>query len=650
MSKKTEDFIRVAAVSPDIHIGNVGGNLEEITKAYEKYSAQADVLVTPELSLTGYTCADLFTNRRLLETSREGIETLAELTDKYGAKGTLLVVGAPVEVDSELFNCGVCLHDGKIAAIIPKTYLPNYGEFYEKRWFSAGQINHKKIYFSERFPEVPFGNDVLLWLPQFEVKIGVEICEDAWAPVSPGRMMAINGAEVILNLSASNEVIGKENYRRTLLAETSASSICSYVYASAGRQESTSDVVFSGHKLVYEKGRLLAETKPFEEKDILCDINLTKLHHDRLANKSFADCRGNFGNREYICVVCEKEPVEKTEILAKISITPFVPKKNVLERCQSIFNMQVAGLMRRIETTGCKHIVVGVSGGLDSTLALLVSAQAVKNLGLPSETVIGITMPGFGTTSRTKGNAVKLMEMLGCDVREISIADSVRQHFKDIDHDETVQDITYENCQARERTQILMDVANKENGFVVGTGDLSELALGWCTYNGDHMSMYGVNTSIPKTLVRTLVDEVGHDMDSNGFAGMKTVIEDIIDTPVSPELLPPNPDGTIAQKTEDTVGSYILHDFFMYYTLRYGMSPEQIEKLCMAAIQVDETYHFSREEVRRWLKVFYTRFFRQQFKRNCMPDGVKVGTVSVSPRGDLRLPSEIEIAEFVEGL
>ncbi len=650
MSKRTEDFIRVAAVSPDIHIGNVGGNLEEITKAYKKYSTQADVLVTPELSLTGYTCADLFTNRRLLETSREGIETLAELTGKYGAKGTLLVVGAPVEVDSELFNCGVCLHDGRIVAIIPKTYLPNYGEFYEKRWFSAGQINQKKICFSEKFPEVPFGNNILLWLPQIEVKIGVEICEDAWAPVSPGRMMAVNGAEVILNLSASNEVIGKEAYRRTLFAEASASSICAYVYASAGRQESTSDVVFSGHKLVYEKGRLLAETKPFEEKDILCDINLTKLRHDRLANKSFADCRGNFGNREYICVVCKKEPVEKTEILAKISITPFVPKKNVLERCQSIFNMQVAGLMRRIETTGCKHIVVGVSGGLDSTLALLVSAQAVKNLGLPSEMVIGITMPGFGTTSRTKGNAVKLMELLGCDVREISIANSVRQHFKDIGHDETVQDITYENCQARERTQILMDVANKENGFVVGTGDLSELALGWCTYNGDHMSMYGVNTSIPKTLVRTLVDEVGHDMDSNGFAGMKTVIEDIIDTPVSPELLPPNPDGTIAQKTEDTVGSYILHDFFMYYTLRYGMSPEQIEKLCMAAIQVDETYHFGREEVRRWLKVFYTRFFRQQFKRNCMPDGVKVGTVSVSPRGDLRLPSEIEIAEFVKGL
>ncbi len=650
MSAKTEDFIRVAAVSPDIHIGNVGGNLEEITKTYEKYCMQADVLVTPELSLTGYTCADLFTNRRLLETSRAGMETLAELTGKYGAKGALLVVGAPVEAEGELFNCGVCLHDGRIVAIIPKTYLPNYGEFYEKRWFSAGQINQREIYFSGKFPKVPFGNNILLWLPEFDVKIGVEICEDAWAPISPGRLMAVNGAEVILNLSASNEVIGKEAYRRTLFAEASASGICAYVYASAGRQESTSDVVFSGHKLVYEKGRRLAETKPFEEKDILCDINLTKLRHDRLANKSFADCRRNFGNREYVSIACGKEPADKTELLANISITPFVPKKNVLERCQSIFNMQVAGLMRRIETTGCKHIVVGVSGGLDSTLALLVSAQSVKNLGLPSETVIGITMPGFGTTHRTKSNAVKLMELLGCEVREISIVDSVRQHFKDIGHDESVQDITYENCQARERTQILMDVANKENGFVVGTGDLSELALGWCTYNGDHMSMYGVNTSIPKTLVRTLVDEVGHDMDANGFAGMKTVIEDIMDTPVSPELLPPNPDGTIAQKTEDTVGSYILHDFFMYYTLRYGMSPEQIERLCMAAVQADETYCFSREEVRHWLKVFYTRFFRQQFKRNCMPDGVKVGTVSVSPRGDLRLPSEIEIAEFVEDI
>jgi NAD+ synthase (glutamine-hydrolysing) len=334
-------------------------------------------------------------------------------------------------------------------------------------------------------------------------------------------------------------------------------------------------------------------------------------------------------------------------MLVKVSITPFVPSTNKRQRCLDIFNMQVAGLQRRIETTHSNCIVVGVSGGLDSTLALLVSAQAVKNLDLPSTTVTGITMPGFGTTNRTKNNSIELMKYLGCDIKEISIVDSVRQHFKDIGQDENIHDITYENCQARERTQILMDVANKNNGFVIGTGDLSELALGWCTYNGDHMSMYAVNTSIPKTLVRTLVDEIGHNMAENGFNGMDKVIEDIIDTPVSPELLPPNPDGTIAQKTEDTVGSYILHDFFLYYTLRYGMTPYEIRTLCHEAVNQSSEYKFSDEEIVKWQKVFYTRFFRQQFKRNCMPDGVKVGSVSVSPRGDLRLPSEIELEDFI---
>lgn len=350
---------------------------------------------------------------------------------------------------------------------------------------------------------------------------------------------------------------------------------------------------------------------------------------------------------DYICIECDNPLMEKKEILAKVSMTPFVPSSNVLSRCLSIFQMQVAGLQRRIEATKCKCVVVGVSGGLDSTLALLVAAQAVKNIGLSSKTVIGITMPGFGTTSRTKNNSTALMELLGCDMREIGIVDSVLQHFSDIGHDKDIKDITYENCQARERTQILMDVANKEGGFVVGTGDLSELALGWCTYNGDHMSMYAVNTSIPKTLVRTLVDEIGHYMEHNGFAGIAPVIEDIIDTPVSPELLPPNEDGTIAQKTEDTVGSYILHDFFLYYTLRYGMSPEEVYELCREAVRQSEEYHFADKEIAKWQKVFYSRFFRQQFKRNCMPDGVKVGTVSVSPRGDLRLPSEIEFDEFV---
>ena len=388
--------------------------------------------------------------------------------------------------------------------------------------------------------------------------------------------------------------------------------------------------------------------KPFEDGSLLKDINLAKIRHDRIANKSFAASKKQWvEDDKYITVKCERNFPEREDILARVSITPFVPGHSRLERAKSIFRMQVAGLERRLEATHAACIVVGVSGGLDSTLALLVSAQAVKNLGLPSKTLIGITMPGFGTTGRTKGNSHKLMELLGCDIREISIVDSVRQHFADIGHDEEIKDVTYENCQARERTQILMDVANKSGGFVIGTGDLSELALGWCTYNGDHMSMYAVNTSIPKTLVRTLVDMIGHDMDENGFAGLAPVIEDIIDTPVSPELLPPNPDGTIAQKTEDTVGSYVLHDFFLYYTLRYGMEPDEIRELTREAVRQSNEYKFSDEEIDKWLKVFYTRFFRQQFKRNCMPDGVKVGSVSVSPRGDLRLPSEIEFEDFV---
>lgn len=498
---------------------------------------------------------------------------------------------------------------------------------------------------------VPFGNNLIIELGQKgkSVKIGIEICEDAWTPIPPSRILAINGAEIILNLSASNEVIGKEQYRRNLIGNISSTCLCGYAYASAGIYESTSDIVFSGHNLMYENGKLLGEIKPFESGILIRDFSLTKIRHDRIANKSFADCKRMFNGRNFVKIICNKKLMQKNEILAKVSMTPFVPLKNRLERCTSIFNMQVAGLQRRLEATKSKCVVIGVSGGLDSTLALLVAAQAVRNLNLPPKTVVGITMPGFGTTKRTKSNSITLMEKLGCDIREISIVKATRQHFEDIGHDESIHDITYENCQARERTQVLMDVANKEGGFVIGTGDLSELALGWCTYNGDHMSMYAVNTSIPKTLVRTLVDEIGHHLDRNGFDGIDEVIEDIIDTPVSPELLPPNADGTIAQKTEDTVGSYILHDFCLYYTLRYGMKPNEIFELCQTAVKQSDEYKFDDAEIKKWQNVFYTRFFRQQFKRNCMPDGVKVGTVSVSPRGDLRLPSEIEFEEFLFG-
>lgn len=640
-----KNLVRVVAATPRVHIGNVQKNCKEIAGIYNKYATQADIVITPELSLTGYTCADLFLNRNLLNNSLSGLKELVKITKMF-ENGAALVVGLPFEYKGQLFNCAAFIQGGRTLAIIPKTYLPNYGEFYEKRWFTGGRKDYEFVTINQE--EVLFGNNLIIRLGDEEenVHIGIEICEDAWTPISPGRMLALNGAELILNLSASNEVIGKANFRRNLVSSLSSSCICGYVYVSAGRYESTSDLVFSGHNIMCENGKLLGETKPFETDVLIKDFNLTKIRHDRLANKSFADCKKDYINREYKIVYCGKKLMAKEDILARVPMTPFVPSKNKLDRCLSIFNMQVAGLQRRIETTGSKCIVVGVSGGLDSTLALLVSAKVVQNLGLPSTTLVGITMPGFGTTNRTKNNSTKLMEILGCDMREISIVNSVRQHFRDIGQNEDVHDITYENCQARERTQILMDVANKENGFVVGTGDLSELALGWCTYNGDHMSMYAVNTSIPKTLVRTLVDEIGHYLGDNGFSGIENVIEDIIDTPVSPELLPPNADGTIAQKTEDTVGSYILHDFFLYYTLRYGMSPDEIYALCKCAVKQNSEYQFSDEEIKKWLKVFYTRFFRQQFKRNCMPDGVKVGTVSVSPRGDLRLPSEVEMEEF----
>ncbi len=654
--ENTLNLFRAAAIVPRVHIGNVAKNCQEIQKGYDSLAMQADLIVTPELSLTGYTCADLFNNRNLLDMARKGLYSLVRHTKQYGEGGAALVVGLPLEKEGELFNCAAVLHNGSLVAVVPKTYLPNYGEFYEKRWFSAGEqdAQEMEIACGMETLQTVFGNNVILELgTDKKVCVGIEICEDAWAPVSPGRLLALNGAEIIVNLSASNEVIGKAQYRKNMLGAASAGCICGYVYVSAGQYESTSDLVFSGHTLMYENGKLLGEGSPFSSKgpsfsgaELIRDFNLTKIRHDRIANKTYSECKNTFQARRYERISCKKPLMEKKELLAKLSITPFVPSSSRRERSLDIFQMQVTALARRIEATKSRCVVVGVSGGLDSTLALLVCAQAVKDLGLCPDTVMGITMPGFGTTDRTKNNSMTLMQHLGCTVREIGIADSVRQHFRDIGQDESVHDVTYENCQARERTQILMDVANKEGGFVVGTGDLSELALGWCTYNGDHMSMYAVNTSIPKTLVRTLVDEVGHHMDETGFAGMRTVIEDIIDTPVSPELLPPNADGTIAQKTEETVGSYILHDFFLYYTLRYGMSPDEISCLCREAVRRSSEYRFSDEEIAKWQKVFYRRFFQQQFKRNCMPDGVKVGSVSVSPRGDLRLPAEVEPEEF----
>lgn len=645
--------VRTATAVLKVHIGNVKKNVEEIEAFYQEYQEKADVLLTPELSMTGYTCGDLFGHRKLLEDAKKGLIRLAKTTQ---GSDTLLLVGVPVEKDNVLYNCAAILGNGEIKALVPKTFLPNYNEFYERRWFSP--------YHGEGIEEilledktVPFGNQMYFEFGEGEeaFRFGIELCEDLWTPLPPSTNLALAGAEIIFNLSASNEVIGKEEYRRSLVCQQSARCICGYVYCSAGLYESTSDNVFGGHCMIAENGSLITENEVFDTKNqvLLADINLQKIRHDRLVNKSFADCKMlHQGTKPYMKISLGRKRRKREGILQKISLTPFVPK-DPASRCLKIFAMQVAGLQRRLLATKSKCVVVGVSGGLDSTLALLVSAQAVRNLGLPSTTVVGITMPGFGTTQRTKSNSIKLMELLGCDIRTISIADSVRQHFKDIGHDETVKDITYENCQARERTQILMDVANKEGGFVIGTGDLSELVLGWCTYNGDHMSMYSVNNSIPKTLVRTLVREIGYHMakeSESSYEELREVITDIIDTPVSPELLPPNEDGTIAQKTEDTVGSYVLHDFFLYYTLRFGSRPKEVFALCKEAVKQSEEYRFCDDEILKWLKVFYTRFFRQQFKRNCMPDGVKVGTVSVSPRGDLRLPSEVELEEFLAEL
>ena len=659
-----KNMLRVAAVTPKVHIGSVSGNVREIMDIYEEYKDAADVIVTPELSITGYTCADLFENRKLIDGARRGLLQLAMATC---TGQSALVVGLPFEVDGELFNCAAFLQGGRVVAIVPKTYLPNYGEFYEKRWFSARKYDavmvnlmdpeddgdeleynagSKKAGDRAVGSEVLFGNNVMIEMGSGDqrVKLGIEICEDAWTPVSPGRLLAMAGAEVILNLSASNEVIGKAAYRHKLIGSVSSDCLCGYVYVSAGMYESTSDLVFSGHNLMYENGKLLGEVKPFEDGVLIRDISLTKIRHDRIANKSFADCKRDFAFRKYETVVCDTPLMDKGNVLMKVKMTPFVPSGNKLERCMAIFKMQVDGLQRRIEATHCKCVVVGVSGGLDSTLALLVSAQAVKNAGLPSTTVVGITMPGFGTTNRTKNNSTELMRLLGCDSREISIAASVRQHFADIGQDESVHDVTYENCQARERTQILMDVANKEGGFVVGTGDLSELALGWCTYNGDHMSMYGVNASIPKTLVRHIVQYYGDTCTSDT---LRNVLYDILDTPVSPELLPTDESGTeMTQKTEDLVGPYELHDFFLYYGIRWGFEPSKVKRLAKYAFEGD----YPGEVIDKWLKTFYRRFFSQQFKRSCLPDGAKIGSVTLSPRGDWRMPSDAVAKLWLEDI
>ena len=633
------DFVRIASAVINTTVADTKKNVEEHIKMMEMADKErVDITVFPELSVTGYTCQDLFFQQELLEDAEKGVKVITEKSKKlYGT----YIVGCPVRFNGQLYNCGVVISRGEILGIVPKTFLPNYNEFYEKRWFSSSTDLNKQTFEMIDFAGykcIDFGNMIF---DNGYCKFGVEICEDLWAPVPPSAMLALDGAEIILNLSASNATIGKGEYLRSMVKQFSGSNICTYVYCSAGAGESTQDLIYSGHSIISENGTILKENQKTIDNDylLICDTDLGKIRADRRKNKSFKDCQVFYEKitENVTTIYCEDEKIKNSVTNGEyypVYKTPFVPAGNSkkLKRCMEIFSMQVEGLKKRISVIGGK-MVVGVSGGLDSTLALLVCAETAKRMDKPMTDVVGVTMPCFGTTDRTYNNSISLMKALGVTLMEIPIADSCRQHMKDIGHDENVHDITYENVQARERTQVLMDVANKVGGIVVGTGDLSELALGWCTYNADHMSMYGVNASIPKTLIKWMIDAVAKN---NIFAEGTEILEDIIDTPISPELLPPTKEGKIAQKTEEKVGPYILHDFFLYYVLRFGFKPEKIFSLACTAFQ-DE---YDKDTIKKWLKIFYRRFFTQQFKRSCLPDGVKVGSVCLSPRGDWRMPTD----------
>lgn len=627
------DFVRVASAVIKTTVADTTKNTEEHIKMMEKSSSEnVDITVFSELSITGYTCQDLFFQKELLDKTYSSLIEIKKKSEKL--KG-IFVVGAPIKHKNQLFNCAVVISKGTVYGIVPKTYLPNYNEFYEKRWFSTS-MDTEDTFINFDGEEVPFSQNV------FDANgftFGVEICEDLWTPVPPSTVLSMSGAEIILNLSASNALIGKRDYVNSMVKQNSGSNIATYVYCSAGSGESTQDLIYSGHSIICENGVILKENKEIIENNylLITDTDLGKIRFDRLKNKSYKDCITNnmFSTFDTVNVdyLSDSEIVSNGEMYY-IDKTPFVPSNNSkkLERCLEIFSMQVEGLRKRISVIGGK-MVVGVSGGLDSTLALLVCGEVCRRMGKPMTDVVGVTMPCFGTTDRTYNNSLDLMRTLGITTMEIPIADSCRQHMKDIGHNEEVHDITYENVQARERTQVLMDVANKVGGIVVGTGDLSELALGWCTYNADHMSMYGVNASIPKTLIKWMIDAVAKN---NIFKDSTATLEDIIDTPISPELLPPTKDGKIAQKTEEKVGPYLLHDFFLYYVLRFGFRPKKIYSLSVTAFDGE----FNKDTIKKWLKTFYHRFFTQQFKRSCLPDCVKVGSVCLSPRGDWRMPTD----------
>lgn len=638
MNKKF-GYVRVAASVPKLKVANVEFNTKEVIKEIKALDKEGVQIVTfPELCLTGYTCADLFSQDILITKSKEAIK---EVIDSTKLLDIISIIGAPIVCDNQLFNCGVVINKGKILGVVPKTYIPNYGEFYEKRWFSTSNtLTSKTINLFGK--EVPIGIDLVFRdINDSKFAFGIEICEDLWSPKAPSVEAALNGATMIFNLSASNEVIGKAQYRRNLINMQSAKNVCAYIYSSSGVNESSTDLVFSGYAGISENGSMLVENERFNFKTnhIISDVDIQRLMNNRIKDISFMGI-GAINSYRVINIDLKDNNNDLKRIY---DAYPFVPsnENKRAERCSEIINIQACGLAKRIKHTGMKKCVIGISGGLDSTLAFLVIIEAYRKLGISFDNLIGVTMPGFGTTGRTYNNALTLMKNYGVTMREVSIKEASLQHFKDIGLEETDRSVTYENTQARERTQILMDIANKEGGLVIGTSDLSELALGWCTYNGDHMSMYAVNTSIPKTLVRYLVKYFA-DIEQNEEC--KKTILDILDTPISPELLPPSKDGKIEQQTESVVGPYILHDFFLYHFMRYGASPDKIKYI--ASKTFDGMY--DEETIDKWLKFFIKRFFNQQFKRSCLPDGPKVGTISVSPRGDLRMPSDADSSIWLE--
>lgn len=648
---KNLGLINVAAVSPrTIEIGNPVFNanymLELIEKTIEE-KPNTNIIVFPELSLTGYTCGDLLLNSTLINSALNELEKIVKYF-KERDNMPICFIGLPIRKDNQLFNCAAAVSSDGLLAIIPKTFIPNYSEFYEMRYFASAnkRMSDEYNFFGEI---VPFTPNVIINDKSSEAKIAIEICEDAWVPIPPSAKHVLHGANIIVNLSASNETIAKRKYREDLIRMHSATSICGYVYTSASRDESTTDTVFSGNIIVAENGSIKEKTEFLDDKEIVyAQIDVEKIENDRARSTSFMECADN---EKYNEIYTTGNEANKFELYKPVSLTPFVPK-NINERCNEILKIQAAGLAQRLKKIGCKKVVLGISGGLDSTLALIVAVEAFNINNYPLDGIIGITMPCFGTTKRTKNNATKLMDELKITSYEIDIKKACEQHYKDIDHDPSLLDITFENVQARERTQILMDMANKHNALVVGTGDLSELALGWCTYNGDHMSMYSVNGSIPKTLVRYLVKTTADNYKDKGMNNISEVLYDIYNTPISPELLPPDKDGNIVQKTEESIGSYNIHDFVLYYMLRFGFGPKKIYNLYVNSWISDdnEITEDQKQIVINNMRTFYRRFFTQQFKRNCVPDGVKVGSVSLSPRADWRMPSDATAKLWLEEL